>query len=80
VQAPKAGPPPPDLMSGERWVEDKTVACPKEFDDPAFAAIPDGSYWLRDEATGQCSQAQSFGNPPPPPVVVPCPKVLQKKK
>lgn len=72
VQVEKAGPPPKDLMSGERWVEDKDVACPKEFDDPAFAAIGDGMYWIQDEATGECSQAQNFGNPPPPPKVVPC--------
>ena len=80
VQLEKAGPPPKDLMSGERWVEDKDVACPKEFDDPAFAAIPDGVYWVQDEKSGECSQAQNFGNPPPPPKVVPCPPILQKKK
>jgi hypothetical protein len=79
VQAPKAEPPPKDLMSGETWVEDKDVACPAEFNDPAFAAIADGSYWIQDDA-GTCSQAQAFGNPPPPPVVVKCPPVLEKKK
>jgi hypothetical protein len=79
VNAPKSTPPPKDLMSGETWTEDKTVACPPEFNDPAFAAIPDGSYWLQDE-TGACSQQQAFGNPPPPPVTAPCPPVLAKKK
>jgi hypothetical protein len=78
VQVDKAGPPPKDLMSGERWVEDKDVACPKEFSDPAFAAIPDGKYWVQDEK-GECAQAASFGNPPPPPVATPCPPILQKK-
>lgn len=66
-------------MSGERWVEDVDVQCPKEFDDPDFAAIGAGSYWILDRTTGECSQSQGYGNPPPPPVVVPCPAVLQKK-
>lgn len=80
VQAPNPAPPPKDLMSGERWVIDKDVTCPKEFSDPAFAAIADGHYWIQDEATGACSQAASFGNPPPPPVAAPCPPNLAKKK
>jgi hypothetical protein len=80
VQVQKSEPPPKDLMPGEKWVDDKVVTCPKEFDDPAFAAISDGYYWLRDEATGACSQAASYGNPPPPPVAAPCPPILEKNK
>lgn len=79
VQVPKERPPPADLMSGERWVEDKVVACPKEFDEPAFAAIEDGRYWLQDK-TGKCSQGYAYGNPPPPPAEVPCPPSLAKPK
>lgn len=78
VQKPKKEKAPDDLMSGERWVDDVDVPCPKEFDDPAFAAIGDGKYWIQNDA-GECSQAQMFGNPPPPPVVTPCPPPLQKK-
>ena len=78
VQVDNPEPPPKDLMSGERWVIDKPLACPKEFDEPAFGAIGDGMYWLQDPATGECSQARSFGNPPPPPTKVACPPSLKR--
>lgn len=64
-------------MSKERWVEDKSVTCPKE--DPAFA-IPDGMYWIQDKETGKCSQGHMAGNPPPPPTEVPCPPSLEQPK
>ena len=78
VQAPKKDPP-KDLMPGERWVEDQTIPCPKEFDEPAFAAIADGWFWMQDEATGECMQQRSFGDPPPPATKVACPPSLVKK-
>ena len=80
VEATPAGPAPKDLMSGERWVENKPVACPSEFNDPAFAAIGEGYFWVKDEAKGTCAQQAVFGNPPPPAKEVPCPPSLQTKK
>jgi len=77
VQVDNPEPPPKDLMSGERWVIDKEVPCPIDFDEPEFAAIGDGMYWLQDEA-GECSQARNFGNPPPPPTKVACPPSLKR--
>lgn len=77
VQVPKKGEPPKDLMSGERWVENEAVACPKEFQDPAFAAVPDGSVLGQDDK-GKCYVAQTYGNPPPPPQEAPCPQFLKK--
>ncbi len=79
VQVEKKEPPPKDLMSGERWVDDKAVPCPKEFDEPGVGAIPDGYYWTQDATTGECFHAASFGNPPPPPKKVECPPSMKKK-
>lgn len=78
VQVPKSTPPPKDLISGERWVEDKIVSCPAEYVDPAFAAIGEGMYWIQDPSTGECSQARTFGEPPVPPTKTKCPAVLAR--
>lgn len=78
VQVTKSGPPPKDLMSGEKWVEDRAVPCPPEFDDAAFAAIGDQEYWQLDPATNECAVAQAYGNPPLPPVKRECPPVVKK--
>jgi len=80
VQVDKKGPPPKDLMSGERWVEDKVVPCPKEYDEPAFAAIPPGNIWVQDAQTGECSHEPLYGNPPPPATKAECPPSLKIKK
>ena len=78
VQVPKKGDPPKDLMSGERWVDNEAVACPKEFQDPAFAVMGDGTLLGQDDQ-GTCYLAQTFGNPPPPPQDVPCPEFAKKR-
>jgi hypothetical protein len=78
VQVENDEPPPKDLMSGERWVKDKELPCPPEFDDPAFAAIGDQEYWILDRTTNECSVAQAYGNPPLPPVRRACPPNVKK--
>ncbi len=77
VQVEKKGDPPADLMSGERWVDEKAVECPKELDDPAFAAVGEGSI-LGQGPDGKCFVSQTYGNPPPPPVETPCPAFAKK--
>jgi hypothetical protein len=77
VQVDKDEPPPKDMMSGEKWVEDKSVPCPPEFDEPEFAAIGDQQYWILDRSN-ECSVGQAYGNPPPAPVDRPCPPSIRK--
>lgn len=79
VQAEKSEPPPKDLMSGEKWVEDRALPCPAEFEDAAFAAIGDQEYWILDKTTNECSVGQAFGNPPMPPVKRECPPSVKKR-
>ena len=78
VQVDKSEPPPRDLMSGERWVEDRALPCPAEFAEPEFAAIGDQEYWRLDRTTNECSVAQAFGNPPLPPVPRDCPPSIKR--
>ncbi|NUP10958.1 MAG: hypothetical protein HOW73_33345 [Polyangiaceae bacterium] len=78
VQVEKKEPPPKDLMSGERWVDDKEVACPKELQNPGEAP-PDGYTWSQDKVNGDCYLTAMFGNPPPPPQKAECPPSLKKK-
>ena len=77
VEVPRKGPPPKDLMSGERWVANQEIACPKEFEDRAFNAIPPGTIWVKDDKTGACAHRRLYGNPPPPDVAAPCPPPLK---
>ncbi len=76
VQVEKDGEPDPPLMSGEMWVEDKTIDCPAAFEDPAFA-LAEGHYLVVDRNTGECISQQNYGNPPPPGVATPCPAFVK---
>ena len=78
VQVPKSEPEPKDMLSGEKWVDDRPVPCPAEFDDPAFAAIGDQEYWVLDRTKNECFVGQAYGNPPLPPVQRECPPVVKK--
>lgn len=78
VHVAKKEPPPKDLMSGELWVDEKTLACPKAMEDPDLAAVPPGYTLIQDKDTGECSLMALFGNPPPPPKKTECPAALKK--
>lgn len=77
VQVAKEGEPDPPLMSGEMWVEDKTIDCPAAFADPAFS-LPEGHYLTVNGETGECISRQNYGNPPPPGSPTPCPAFVER--
>lgn len=64
---------PHNLPPGFPDLDTVDVDCPPELDDPAWDDCTGGTLQASTKKN-ECWCAQSYGNPPPPPAVVHCPK------